>query len=257
MRPLFLLLIAAFLNAATITLVAERNCPYSCVDSGKDKGFVIDIASYVFSQMGYKVEYKNIESKEKALEGLRSKEYDALIGISPKEAPDLIFSRYALAYSHDVIVVPKYSKWKYTSPASLDVLTLGVIDGYDYDDVINDHVLKHKDDKRKVQVVGGKYASKDNLKKLRYDKITALIDNQHRLQYFYAKKKKLFPFKVAKKLNYSEIRIAFSPKDYKAKQRARSFSHELNKLQGSPQMQSILKRYGLIERNILPPQKKR
>ncbi len=257
MRPIFLLLVATLLNAATITLVAEKNCPYACAADEKDKGFVIDIASYVFSQMGYKVEYKNIESKEKALEKLRSKEYDALIGISPKEAPDLIFSRYPLAYSYDVIVVPKYSKWKYTSPASLDMLTLGVIDGHTYDSVINNHVLQHKGDNSKVQIIGGKYASKDNLKKLRYDKITALVDNQHALQYYYAKRKKLFPFKVAKKFGYSAIKIAFSPKDYKAKRRARGFSYELNKLRGSQEMQSILKKYGLIERNILPPQKKR
>lgn len=256
MKQLFLFfsLLPTLLNAVTITIAAVENCPYNCEENAQDKGFVIDIATHVFSQMDDSVEYITVDSKEKAIEGVRSKKYDALIGITPKEAPDLIFARYPISYAYDVILVPKYSKWKYKSSASLDDLILGVIQDHDYDDVIKDHISKYKDDRSKVQIVGGKYASKDNLKKLRYEKITALVDNQHSLQYFYAKKKKLFPYKVAKKLSYSKINIAFSPKDYKAQKRARTFSRELLKLRGTQEMKSILKKYGLIERNILPPQ---
>lgn len=256
MKQLFLLFIlfSTLLKAATITIVADKNCPYYCADNAQDKGFVIDIATHVFTKMGYNVKYITAESQEKAIEDVRTNKYDAIIGATTKEAPGLIFSIYPLAYSYDVILVPKFSKWKYKSPISLDELTLGVIQDHVYDDVINEHIAKYKDDRSKVQMTMGKYASKENLKKLRYDKITALVDNQHSLQYFYAKKKKLFPFKVAKKLNYSKINIAFSPKDYKAQRRAKAFSRQLRKLRGTQQMKSILKKYGLIERNILPPQ---
>jgi ABC-type amino acid transport substrate-binding protein len=177
--------------------------------------------------------------------------------VTPQEAPDLIFARHPLSYTYDTIVVPKHSKWKYKSPASLNSLTLGVIKGRKYDAIINKHIATYKDDNRKVQFAEGKYAGKENLKKLRYEKITALVDNQHKLQYFYHKRKKLFPFKVAKKLSYLPMKIAFSPKDYKAQRRARAFSYELNKLRGSKQMDMILKKYGLIEQNIQPPAEKR
>jgi len=259
LRPLFLLLIllTALLNAATITVVAEKNCPYACADNAKQKGFVIDIVSHIFSQMDYKVEYITADSKEKAIAGLRTKKYDALIGVTSKEAPDLIFARFPLAYTYDTIVVPKHSKWKYKAPQSLNLLTLGVIKGRKYDALINRHIATYKDDNRKVQFAEGKYAGKENLKKLRYEKITALVDNQHKLQYFYHTRKKLFPFKVAKKLGYTPIKIAFSPKDYKAQRRARAFSHEFKKLRGSQQMRMILKQYGLIEQNILPTAEKR
>jgi len=255
MKHIFLLFIlfSMLLKAATITLIAEENCPYYCTDTAKDKGFVVDIASHVFTELGYKVKYVTAESHEKALEGIREKKYDAILGASPKETPDLIFAKATLSYAYDVILVPKRSKWKYSSPASLNTLTLGVVQDRVYDDPINEHIAKHKEDPTKIQMTEGKYAMKHNLKKLRYEKVNALIDNQHSLQYFYAQQKKLFPFKVAKKLSPTAVKIAFSPTDYKAPEYARKFSRGLRNLKGTKEMALILKKYGLIEKNIKSP----
>jgi polar amino acid transport system substrate-binding protein len=241
------------LKAATITLVAEEDCPYYCTDTAKEKGFVVDIATHVFSKLGYKVKYKTVESHEEAIQGIREKKYDAILGASPKETPDLVFAKSTLAYSYDVILVPKRSKWKYNSPASLNTLTLGVVQDRVYDDIIHEHIAKYKEDPTKIKMTQGNYAMKHNLKKLRYEKVNALIDNQHSLQYFYAQKKKLFPFKVAKKLTPTAVRIAFSPKDYKAPEYARKFSRGLRNLKGTKEMNLILKKYGLIEKNIQSP----
>lgn len=241
------------LKAATITLVADERCPYYCADTAEDKGFIVDIATHVFTQYGYKVKYVTAESPKEAIQGLREKRYDAILGASSKETPDLIFAKCTLAYSYDVILVPKRSKWKYTSPASLNTLTLGVVQDRVYDDAINEHIAKYKEDPTKIKMSEGNYAMKHNLKKLRDEKVTAIIDNQHSLQYFYAKQKKLFPFKVAKKLSPSTIEIAFSPKHYKAEKYAKMFSRGLRKLKGTKEMGLILKKYGLIEKNIQAP----
>lgn len=250
---LLCILFSMLLKAATITLVAKEDCPYYCTDTAKEKGFVVDIATHVFSKLGYKVKYETVESHKEAVQGILEKKYDAVLGASPKETPDLIFAKSILAYSYDVILVPKRSKWKYDSPVSLNTLTLAVVQDRVYDDIINEHIDKYKEDPTKVQMTEGNYAMKHNLKKLRYEKVNALIDNQHSLQYFYAQKKKLFPFKVAKKLTPTAVRIAFSPKDYKAPEYARKFSRELRKLKGTKEMNLILKRYGLIEKNIQSP----
>lgn len=255
MKHIFLLciLFSMLLKAATITLVSIENCPYYCADTAEDKGFIVDIATHVFTKYGYKVKYVTVESNDEAVQGVREKRYDAILGASSKETPDLIFTKTPLAYSYDVILVPKYSKWRYSSPASLNTLTLGVVKDRVYDDPINEHIAKYKDDPTKVQMTEGRYAMKHNLKKLRYEKVTALIDNQHSLQYFYAQKKKLFPFKVAKKLSPTAIKIAFSPKDYKAGKYAKMFGRGLRKLKGTKEMGLIVKKYGLIEKNIQAP----
>ncbi len=242
------------LKAATISLVAEERCPYYCADTAQEKGFVVDIASHVFTKLGYKVKYETVESYEKAVEGIREKKYDAMLGASPKKTPDLIFAKTTLAYAYDVILVPKRSTWKYSSPVSLNTLTLAVVKDRVYDDTINEHIAKYKEDPTKIQMTEGNYAMKHNLKKLRYEKVNALIDNQHSLQYFYAQKKKLFPFKVAKKLTPTAIKIAFAPKDYKAPEYARKFSRGLRNLKGTKEMKLILKKYGLIEKNIKSPE---
>ena len=256
MKQLFLLFIlfSTLSQAATMTIVAAEDCPYYCTDSAEDKGFVVDIATHVFTVLGYKVKYVSVDSQEKAIEGVRENKYDAILGVTKKEAPDLIFSVHTLAYSYDAIVVPKNSKWKYSSPASLEALTLGVVQERSYDDAINEHIAKYKEDPTKVKIASGTYAMKRNLKDLRYEKITALIDNQHSLQYYFEKQKKLFPFKVAKKLSPTAIKIAFSPKNYKAEKYAKMFSRGLRKLKGTQQMGLILKKYGLIEKNIMRPQ---
>ncbi len=241
------------LKAATITLVAEEKCPYYCAATAKDKGFVVDIATHVFSNLGYKVDYVTVESHEKAVEGIREKKYDAILGASIKETPDLVFAKATLAYAYDVILVPKHSKWKYSSPSSLNNLTLGIVQDRVYDDTINEHIAQYKEDPTKIQIAEGKYAMKHNLKKLRYEKVTGLIGNQHSFQYFYALQKKLFPFKVAKKLNPTPVKIAFSPKDYKAGKYAKMFSRGLRKLKGTKKMALILNKYGLIEKNIKSP----
>ena len=255
MKHIFLLciLFSMLLKAATITLVAKEDCPYYCADTAQDKGFIVDIATHVFTKYGYKVKYVTAASHEEAVESIREKRYDAVLGASPKETPDLIFTKTPLAYSYDVILVPKHSKWKYRSPASLNTLTLGVVQDRVYDDHINERITKYKEDPTKIQMEEGSYAMKHNLKKLRYEKVKAIIDNQHSLQYFYAQKKKLFPFKVAKKLSPTAIKIAFSPKDYKAPEYARKFSRGLLKLKGTKEMRLILKKYGLIEKNIQAP----
>ena len=255
MKQIFLLitLFTSLLNAGKISIVAGERCPYYCSADSKDKGFVIDIVEHVFAQYGYKITYTSLLSKEQAIADIREDRYEAIIDVTKKETPELIFAKHPIAYSYDVILVPKYSQWKYQSPSSLNSLKIGAREDYHYGKLIQQHILKHKDNPKKIQLLSGKYAMKHNLKKLRYEKITALVDNQHSLQYFYAKKKKLFPFKAAKKLSPAAIKIAFAPSNYNAQKYAQIFNRGIRKLQGSKEMGLLLKKYGLIEQNIAAP----
>ena len=92
------------------------------------------------------------------------------------------------------------------------------------------------------------------LKKLRYKKITALIDDQLVIRYHYTHNKKPFPFRVASNLENYPLYIAFSPQNYKSKQRAEILSEGSKKLEGSVELANILKKYGLIEEDILKSQ---
>ena len=47
---LFLFLFSSFLKADTITITADEWCPYNCSQSVKDKGFLVDIFTYIFEK---------------------------------------------------------------------------------------------------------------------------------------------------------------------------------------------------------------
>ena len=155
----------SLLNAGMISIVAGERCPYYCSKDNRDKGFVIDIAEHVFAQYGYKIKYTSLPSKEQAIAAIRENKYEAIIDVSRKEVPELIYAKEPLAYSYDVILVPKHSKWKYTSPSSLNDLHIGAREDYDYGKLIQKHIQRHKDNPEKVELLSGKYAMKHNLKK--------------------------------------------------------------------------------------------
>lgn len=247
-----LLVLTVYAHANTITIVAQGNCPYICQNDPDKKGFLIDMVTYIFGKAGYTVNFTASSSQEQAIEDVRIHKVDAIIGISPQEAPGLIFPKSPLVYSYDVMVVPSYSKWKYTSTSSLDDLVLGLEEGRIYKDEINKHIEKNKGNENKVQLTSGSYALKNNLLKLRFEKVSAIIEDRSVLRNFYFEKKKPFAFKVAHTYQTKSIYIAFSPKDYKSKQYAEILYQWQQKLEETPEMKEILKNYGLTQAYIKP-----
>lgn len=251
---LFLFLIGSA-HAYTITVVTQEKCPYVCSSDEKNKGFLIDIVTHLFNRAGYDVEYTTSSSHEQAVEDVRVHKFDAIIGTTPPETPGFIFPKLPLAYSYDVMIVPKYSKWKYTSQSSLDDLLLGLEEGREYNDTINKHIEKNKDDSSKVQLISGKNILKHNLRKLRFEKVSATVSDRVMLRYFYFKKKKPFAFKVAHTYQTETIYIAFSPQNYKSKQYAEILYKWQQKLKGTQEIKEILQKYGLTEAYIRPLRK--
>jgi polar amino acid transport system substrate-binding protein len=245
---------AETVNAKTITLTADEWCPYNCFDGAQNKGFLVDIFTHIFNKEGYAVKYSISKSYAQAIVDVREHKFDALIGSTQKEAPDFIFPELPLAYSYDIIITSKDSKWEYTSPKSLTELKLGVVKDYEYDLFIQRHIARYQHDKEMVQVISGNNSLKYNLKKLRLQYINAMIDDQLLIQYYYTKLKQPFPFKIAKLLENYPLYIAFSPANPKSKEYALILSRGLRALIGTEEMRVILAKYGLTEENILHPQ---
>ncbi len=250
----FLLLFASLLKAETITVVADEWCPYNCTDDGNgNQGFLIDIVTAVFGKIGYNVHFISSDSWEKAVKSVRAHKYDAIIGASREEVPDFIFPTIPLAYSYDILLVSKELKWEYSSIDAFPSLVLGGVKGYVYDDEISEYISRHENNASRVQLISGKGTLKYNLKKLKYKKITALIDDQLSIKYFYHQRKKAMPFKTIKRFETYPLHIAFSPNNYKSKKYSELLKMGLKKLRGSHEMHQILKKYGLKEKDILSP----
>jgi len=250
---LFLFLLTSLIKAETITITSDEWCPYNCENKGNKQGFFVDIFTYVFQQYGYKVKYVISDSFTKAIKDVRQNKYDALISTNPEETPDFIFPKLPMTYSYDVILIPKDSSWICESETSLNELTLGVVQGYVYTDPIQRYVENNINDSKKIQMISGNHSMKYNLKKLKHQKITAMIDNYHLIQYHYASKQEPFPFKVAKKMEPYPLYIAFSPKNYKSEKYVEMFDRGYKKLLHTKKMKEILQKYGLSEISIAKP----
>ncbi len=238
---------------ASVVIVAKPYCPYYCSNLSPQKGFAVDIATHIFEQQGYSVEYKTVRTKEAALKGLANKEYTVYLSDEQAMGPGLIFAKTPISYKYDVFLVPKLSKWKPKTLKDLQSIRIGIRKSRNYPPSVREYLDKNRENEERIEVSKGKYALKDNLVKLQYNKIGTMIDNQHQMQYYYHKRKKPFPFKVAKKLEGSAVYAIFSTRDYKAKKYARQFNRMLKKLQESQAMSKLLKPYGLIKKDLEQP----
>ncbi len=252
---IFIVLISTnTIKADSITITADEWCPYNCSSTDENKGFMIDLFTLVFNKAGHTVEYLISKSYEKAIINVRNNQYNAIVGVTKEEVPDFIIPETPLAYSHDVIIIAKNSTWEYISEKSLEKVILGGVKNYEYDLPIQRYIDQNKHKKELIQIVSGNRSLEYNLKKLRYQYITALIDNQLAIKYHYAQKNEPFPFKIAKTLEIYSLYIAFSPKNPKSKAYAQILSHGINELRGTKEMAGILKKYGLTEDIIISPQ---
>jgi len=249
---LVILFLLSSLHAATITIVSTVNCPYTCADDAADKGFLVDMVSYVFEKSGYDVVYTTLASHKEALAAVKEGKFNLMIGADSKKDKGLIYMKKPLGYTYNVIAVPKYSKWKYTSVKSFDKLRLAAIQELDYDQEIGEYIRKYKYDSAKVQMKSGHLARKQNLKGLRFEKVDALIDDRVALRYFYFKIKKPFAFKIAHTAQSNPIEIAFSPRTYRSKKYKELLYKGLRRLERSQTLKEIMQVYGLSEAYIRP-----
>lgn len=234
-------------QANIIKLVAVNNCPYACKDKDQNKGFVVDLIKEVFNKSGYKISYQSFENYELALESIKQGKNDIMIDVDPGKNRELIFMKKPLGYKHNVIITPTYSKWKYSSSQSLRLLKLAVIKEERYTDEIAEYITKNSTDETKIVLSSGRFARKSNLKYLRFEKVTALIDDKISLRYFYFKKRKPFTFKIAYTAPSKAIHVAFSAKSYRSNKYAEILYRGLKRLKNSTNMKTILQTYGLDE----------
>jgi len=247
-----LLFFLSSLTASMIHIVFVPNCPYSCASDTNQKGFLVDTITYIFEKAGYDVVSTFSSSHQEAFTDVKNGKFDLLIDTHLQKEKQLIYMKKPMGYTHNLIVVPKYSKWKYTSVNSLKELHLAAIKELTYNKEINNYLLQYKNNPTKVQIASGHLARKRNLKKLKFDKVNALIDDRVSLRYFYHKTKKPFAFKIAYTSKPKPIEIAFSPKSYRSKKYQELLYKELKRLKGSQKIEEIMQIYGLSEAYIRP-----
>ena len=242
---LFIILILSipYLAADEIVLVADEWCPYNCTPEEDSPGFMVEIAKYAFEKEGHTVTYKTVPWA-RAIKDVRNGIYHGIIGTGKQETPDFIFPESELARATHTFFVKKGNSWKYEGLDSLKAIDLGVIIHYSYGSLYKDYIKPNEASER-IQEVGGENALGQNIQKLLYDRIDALIEDKTVFQFHLYKTNTLDVFLDAGSAYTENLYIAFSPKSKKSKTYADILSKAMNEIRTTGKLAGILKKYGI------------
>lgn len=236
-------------RAETVTIVADRWCPYNCEPGSEHPGFMIEIAQKVFAKHNIDVEY-SIVPWTRAIDESRQGKHTAIVGAANKDAPDFVFPQTAQGMMRNSFYVKKGNSWKFKDMASLAKVSLGVIADYSYNGDVDKYVSKNSKNPKLVQVISGDGALDTNIRKLIAGRIGTLIEAEYVVNYTLAQSKLVGQVEKAGSVpptKNDNLFVAFSPVDPKAKEYAKMLSDGTDELRKSGELQKILSAYNVMD----------
>ena len=249
---LLLLLVSRAGAGETLVLAADNWCPYNCDPASGRPGYVVELARAIFRERAITIEYQQI-SWSRSLHLARAGQVNGLIGVTPREAPELVFPEEPVGVSHNSYWTVKSSHWRYNGPRSLDNLQVGVIQQYDYGKPLNTY-LHDPANRSHVQWLSGPNALVQNLKKLAASRVDVVVEDEAVVRYMARKSGLLERFRLAgvegSARGEDDVYLAFSSRDPHARQHARTLDTGIRALRRSGELARILARYGLRDWKI-------
>jgi polar amino acid transport system substrate-binding protein len=249
----FLILVVSIFSLSTqakaeevITLVADQWCPYNCVPDSEKPGYAIEIAKEIFNKNNIKIVYSNLPW-DRAIEESRKGTYNGIVGANKLEASDFIFPEEKIGYSVNMFYVKEESTWQFDGIASLEKVSLGVIDGYSYNEGLDAYIEKNKTNSSKIQVIDGETGLVQNFKKLDMGRIDVFVENQA-VGANYINENRIVGLKSAGQITDVNkendfIYIAFSPSNPNSQKYSQMLSDGIKEMRASGKLQEILDKY--------------
>jgi polar amino acid transport system substrate-binding protein len=229
--------------ADSIVIAGDSWCPFNCdPETDKQPGYMVEIAKMIFAKNGHSLKYTVLPWKRAVVE-CRQGKITGVIGGYLEDTPDFIFPHNELAMIGFSFFVPKNSLWTYKDVSSLSKIKLGVINGYAYNQEIDDYIAENQD---KLWIASGEKPLMDNIKSLTNGYLDVIIESDPVFWFTAAKMGLRDRFQqagtpVAPRKAY----IAFSPAISKSKAYAQMLSDGIDAMRKSGELKNILDKYGL------------
>lgn len=252
-RALVMLLACLFAHSAhalpeSITIAADVWCPYNCDPGHQKAGYVVEVAKAIFEPKGIAVYYE-VTTWKRALNETRKGHYHAAICATAVEAPGFIFPKSPVGASVFKFFTAPESTWKFTTIKALQSISLGVVEGYDYEGDINEFIWAHKNHRNHLQMVSGNDTALQNIRKLLAGRIDVMLEDENVVMNALLEMGKpesalrsagvLTPAIDRDKLLY----LAFSPKLKESKELAAIFDAGIQRMRKNGEWDAILARY--------------
>lgn len=233
-------------RADTIRLRADQWCPFNCTPGSLAPGFMVELAREALAPFGHRIDYANLSwsrSQSQVLAG----EINGIIGTDPDEVPDLIFAP-PLGQYQEVLVFRTGEARPVTTPEDLQDLRLGALQGYEYNDLLQDYVTAHQSDATRVQLLSGENGVNRNLRKLLNHRIDVVLGESSVLRYALhagalRDRVDLLPLPEEP----SPLYIGFSPALDSSHRYVAQLREGIKRLKHTGRYDQIMARYGLVE----------
>ncbi|CAH0536329.1 substrate-binding periplasmic protein [Vibrio marisflavi] len=235
----FILIFISFSSYSKTLKIAYIDwCPQLCVGE-KSEGYIIDTVKIIFKDSEYKLEFEKFPWS-RAINNVRSGNYDALLSPAKKEAPDLIYPDNEVGVQKMCFFVRKDSNWVFNGLNSLEGLRVGGIIDSGFDEEFE--FINETGGNFELMPYNGEYLNQSFLK-LDNDRIDVFMFTLNTTLYEMKKRNK--EYKDAGCLTRDKIYMAFSPKFTTKSPVIRYFDKNMARLKSSNTISEIMKKYGL------------
>ena len=227
----------------TITVRADSWPPFNADPKDPLPGYGIEILKAVFEKQGYKIDYQ-LMPWTRTLEEVKAGKFDGAIGAANGDAPDFVFPLEPIGEVSSVFYGKKGTTWRYDGKASLEKISLGVVDGYPFTPEIDEYIAANKKSD-KVQADSGDNAIITNIKKLQAGRVDAVLESPQVMNWMLkvagVAEGEIVP--VGKTDLSDKIYVAFSPAKPDSKKYADILSEGIKQLRASGELKKILDKY--------------
>jgi polar amino acid transport system substrate-binding protein len=232
--------------ANEILLVADYWFPFNGEPGSDSPGFLVELVRESFAGTGLSVSYE-VLPWARAIERVRSGDADGLIGAGPDETPDFIFPDEPIAYATHSFFVLQNSTWEYSGIEALKAIQLGVIQDYSYGSLRQNYIEAALLAGGSIQEVNGNRALLLNLRKLRAERIDALVAEVSVFGQLLNSQKLESSVRNAGLADREPIHIAFSPRRKEALHWAKLLAGGLARLEESGRRAELARRYQVCD----------
>jgi polar amino acid transport system substrate-binding protein len=230
--------------ADTITMRADTWCPFNCEPGAADPGVFIEIAEFAFGKKGHKIEYKTL-SWARTVAEVESGNINAAVAAGDIDVKDhkLVVGKEKTGISSNCLFAKSDSKAKYSGTKDLKQFKkIGAIQDYDYGEDVS---AVFKANAGLADAVSGDDPVGTNIKKLKADRVDAIIEDESVMKYTLKKLNETGVKEIGCEPKVINLYMAFSPKNPKSAEYAKIMDEGVVELRKNGTLKKILAKYGV------------
>ncbi|KAF1066362.1 MAG: hypothetical protein GAK45_01945 [Pseudomonas citronellolis] len=228
--------------AAPLQLAGTDWCPYLCPDNAQYPGYLLEALAEVLPE----APHFQAMPWSRALQMARDGQIDGVIGAYAEESDGLLIGHEPIGWVSMHFYTRADSHWRYTGPASLEHLRVGLVQGYSYGPKLDAWRDAHLGDHQRVQILSGEQVLQRNLQKLLRGRIDVLLEDHRMVAYQLRQRGLRLQVRDAGQLPQRRpMYVALSPQAKDAGERLRTLDANLKRLREQDGWLPLARRYGL------------